>query len=602
MIPTCNPLTAQPLTVLPMLSPSLAPNVLMDPGSVEFLLVHDRAGRCLSWHWPIASAAGIDLKLGEAWENQPISPVAATTYQQRLDRVLRTGQSESFEAEFTLAAEFDSGAELRIALALVMSPLQAPNQETIGITVTGQSTHSSRPSPSPLNQPLDSRQANQLAWKIRQTLDLATIWQQAVQGLGDAIQVCRCSIYSLGRNAQSEVETVTLEAEYCRGDFAPRWGERLSIASDRALEQALRRFRPTDLEAPNTSVTPHSPCVVAQQIDAETQRSNTRLIIATGYQDQPNGLIVLEQCDRPRRWEAAEVSFVRELADQVGTAIAHTSLFNELQKANQKAVRKQEALEEARQQAEEASRLKSEFLANTSHELRTPLNGIMGFLKLVLDGMADNQTEQDEFLREAFQLSEHLLEVLNDVLNLAKIEAGKMQIESSAVTLNELLEDVERQQGPLARQKDLTCEVQMPATLDPVIVYGNFKCLKQVLINLVGNAIKFTHEGGVTITTEILRRKVKFHDREFPGVAMVKVADTGIGVSLDKQDRLFQSFSQIDGSLTRRYGGTGLGLAISQRFIEEMGGEINFYSLGEGLGSTVTFTIPLFQEPVMTAG
>jgi signal transduction histidine kinase len=586
-----------------MLSSSLAPDRSTDPESVEFLLIHDRAGCCLSWHWPLAVAAEVNLVLGIDLSAQLAGPTNPALYQQRFDRVLRTGQTEAFEAEFHLGGD-------RVALALVMTPLQAPNQQTIGVTVTGQTTsrttlsgtgHSTSTHP-PQSQPLDSRQVSQLAWKIRQTLDLATIWQQTVQGLGDTIEVCRCSIYSLGRNHQAEVETVTLEAEYCRGDFEPRGGERLPIVGDAALVQALRRFRPTDLEAPNTFVTPHSPCVVVQQLDAATQRPNTRLIIATGYQDQPNGLIVLEQCDRPRRWTAQEVAFVRELADQVGTAIAHTSLFNELQKANQKAVRKQEALEEARQQAEAASRLKSEFLANTSHELRTPLNGIMGFLKLVLDGMADDPAEQDEFLREAFQLSEHLLEVLNDVLNLAKIEAGKMQIESSAVALNELLEDIERQQGPLARQKDLTCEVQMPATLDPVIVYGNFKCLKQVLINLVGNAIKFTHEGGVTITTEILRRKVKLHDREFPGVAMVKVADTGIGVSLDKQDRLFQSFSQIDGSLTRRYGGTGLGLAISQRFIEEMGGEINFYSLGEGLGSTVTFTIPLFQEPVMTAG
>ncbi|MBE9030823.1 GAF domain-containing protein [filamentous cyanobacterium LEGE 11480] len=562
-----------------------------DPESVNFLLLHDRSGHCLSIHWANAEAQGIVLgqMVGQPLQDAAIRPVSLDNYLQRFDRVLHTGQPEHFECDFQRGT-------ITERLALAMAPLQAPDQTTIGITVTGISLASNTVAPT--HPHLDSRHANQLAWKIRQTLDLNTIWQQAVNGLGEDIQVCRCCIYSIDPKGQH----VTIEAEYRQPDLPATLGTTLEIAQDQALAQALKRFRPTDLEAPNASITPHSPCVVAQEVDPETQKPSTRLIIATGYQDKPNGLIVLEQCDRPRRWAATEVAFVRELADQVGTAIAHATLFNELQKASTKAVRKQEALEEARQQAEEASRLKSEFLANTSHELRTPLNGLMGFLKLVLDGMADDQEEQDEFLREAFQLSEHLLEVLNDVLNLAKIEAGKMQIECSAVNLNELLQDIDRQQGPSAYHKDLSCEVQMPSTLDPVIVYGNFKCLKQVLINLAGNAIKFTHEGGITITTEIIRKKVAVHDREFPGVAMVKVADTGIGVSLEKQDRLFQSFSQIDGSLTRRYGGTGLGLAISQRLIEEMGGTINFYSLGEGLGSTVTFTIPLFQEPVINSG
>lgn len=576
-----------------MLSNAPTIHIKSDPGSVEFLLFHDQSGECLTLHWAAAIAQGLDCSIisQQPLQESLIRPVAIDAYMQRVERVLNSGQSEQFECEFQRGRIIDR-------LALLMQPLQAPNQQTIGVTVTGQLIQSISERKASAPPPLNAYHANQLAWKIRQTLELSTIWQQAVQGLGEAIQVCSCRIYSIDQDAQS----VTVEAEYRRDDRPSQTGQIQLIDQAPNLEKALKRFRPTDLEAPSALLTPHTPCVISQEIDPVTQRSSSSLIIATGYQNTPNGLIVLEQCDRPRRWQANEVAFLRELADQVGTAIAHASLFNQLQKANTRAVRKQEALEEARRQAEEASRLKSEFLANTSHELRTPLNGLMGFIKLVLDGMADDQTEQDEFLSEAFRLAEHLLEVLNDVLNLAKIEAGKMQIECSAVDLNELLQDIERQQAPSARQKQLTCEVQMPATLDPVVVYGNFKCLKQVLINLAGNAIKFTHEGGITITTEIIRKKVKVHDREFPGVAMVRVADTGIGVSLEKQDRLFQSFSQVDGSLTRRYGGTGLGLAISQRLVEEMGGEINFYSLGEGLGSTVTFTVPLFQEPVINSG
>jgi signal transduction histidine kinase len=163
------------------------------------------------------------------------------------------------------------------------------------------------------------------------------------------------------------------------------------------------------------------------------------------------------------------------------------------------------------------------------------------------------------------------------------------------------MDHVQRSQSTSATQKKLTFEVQLPATHDELLLFANYQRLYQVMINLVGNAIKFTHEGGVTIGIEVIRKRVIIQNHELPGLVMIRVADTGIGVSLDKQDRLFQSFSQIDGSLTRRYGGTGLGLAISQRMVEAMGGEVNFYSMGEGLGSTVTFTVPLFQEPLMVA-
>jgi signal transduction histidine kinase len=308
-------------------------------------------------------------------------------------------------------------------------------------------------------------------------------------------------------------------------------------------------------------------------------------VVSTCYQDEPNGLISLEQCDRSRQWSEAEIELVRELAEQVGTAIAHGTLYKELELASER--------------AEEASRLKSEFLANTSHELRTPLNGMIGFLKLILEGMADDPEEQRDFIQEAHRLAIHLHNLINDILDIAKIEAGKMELELGQVRLRELMNDVEDFTLNLAQQKNLSLNIELPAARDEIILYGNYQRLLQVLLNLIGNAIKFTHEGGVTISAEVLKKKVTFKDHEFPGIVKIRVADTGIGVSLDKQDKLFQSFSQVDGSRTRSYGGTGLGLAISQRLVETMGGVVNFYSMGEGLGSTVTFTVPLYQEPMM---
>ncbi|MBD2521247.1 AAA-like domain-containing protein [Nostoc sp. FACHB-133] len=249
----------------------------------------------------------------------------------------------------------------------------------------------------------------------------------------------------------------------------------------------------------------------------------------------------------------------------------------------------------------EGERTKREFLANVSHEIRTPLNGIIGFLKLILEGMADDPEEQNQFLAEAHHLSIHLLNIINDILDIGKIEAGKMELAFTSVKLDQLFSDVESFMRPQAEMRNLSFRMQMPATSDEIIVQSNYQRLLQVMLNLVGNAIKFTHEGGVTVSADLVLKKAKanFQGQQFPGMVRVRVADTGIGVSLDKQDKLFQLFSQLDGSRNRQYGGTGLGLAISQKLIEAMGGELNFYSVGEGLGSTVTFTVPLYQYPMI---
>jgi signal transduction histidine kinase len=213
--------------------------------------------------------------------------------------------------------------------------------------------------------------------------------------------------------------------------------------------------------------------------------------------------------------------------------------------------------------------------------------------------MADDPEEQQEFIQEAYRSGLHLLNIINDILDIAKIEAGKMELELGPVRLHELFNDLEDFTRTQAEQKNLSLQIQLPATSDEIIVLANYQRLLQVMLNLVGNAIKFTHEGGVTISADVVRQKVIFQNQVLPGMVKVRVADTGIGVSLDKQDKLFQSFSQVDGSRTRQYGGTGLGLTISQKLVEAMGGAVNFYSMGEGLGSTVTFTVPLYQEPVI---
>lgn len=409
--------------------------------------------------------------------------------------------------------------------------------------------------------------ANKITRNIRHTLDIELIWQQTVDNLGKILKLKRCLICPY----QPKTAKIQVIAEYHQPELESLLGSKIEISSHPAFAEVLATLEPVIIELPIE----------------KNYHPQKFLLFATSYQEQVNAFVALNVGHECQLLTATEVNFIKELADQLGTAIAHATLYKEL--------------EDARQKAEEASRLKSEFLANVSHEIRTPLNGMIGFLKLILEGMADDPEEQLQFVDEAHELSIHLLNILNDILDIAKIEAGKMELNCSPVKLNELFCDVESFTRPQAEMRNLSFQMQTPVTSDEIIVQGNYQRLLQVMLNLVGNAIKFTHEGGVTISADLVVKKSKGKSSkpQAPGMVKVRVADTGIGVSLDKQDKLFQLFSQVDGSRTRHYGGTGLGLTISQKLVEAMGGQVHFYSLGEGLGSTVTFTVPLYQQPVI---
>ncbi len=243
-------------------------------------------------------------------------------------------------------------------------------------------------------------------------------------------------------------------------------------------------------------------------------------------------------------------------------------------------------LEEMNAQLEEASRLKSEFLANTSHELRTPLNGMIGFLQLVLDGLCDSRDEERDFLKQALHCSRHLLGLINDVLDIAKIEAGKLVLDISRLELQQLFDEVYTVTHVQAAQKGLKLSF-VDLTVGLVSPRGDFGKVKQILINLIGNSLKFTAKGEIRVRARSLAEL---------GHLILEVEDTGIGIAAGRQKMVFEKFVQADGSTTRRFGGTGLGLAISKSLVELMGGVIGIHSEGEGEGTRVYFSLPLWRE------
>ncbi|HEY6361352.1 MAG TPA: ATP-binding protein [Vicinamibacterales bacterium] len=278
-----------------------------------------------------------------------------------------------------------------------------------------------------------------------------------------------------------------------------------------------------------------------------------------------------EALERARLYEQLKIG-ADELQARVQAATAELATQNEL-------LRRQ-AIE-----LEQASRLKSQFLANMSHEFRTPLNAILGYTHMLLQGVAgDLLPAVKRQLQRIDSNGRHLLTIINEILDITRIEAGKMPMQLSEFNLNELVPEVMAELDPVIARSKLTVKPRLSAEVP--LVFSDRQKVKQIVVNLLSNAIKFTHEGGIEIGVGL--------EPEL-NTASIRVADSGIGIAQEHHERIFEDFRQVDDSPSRQYGGTGLGLAICRRLANALGGRITLHSrVGEG--STFTLTIPVQAE------